>query len=270
MTVERAEGPWTLPNDLAILHNVIIHYGVCVHAAATAKFEKIANGPLSHLALASLHRAAIVNHRAVRALCETGWTPTTPTMIRPLLDILVSTYVVASQPENSEYMGFKYLGHSFIEVIVDPDSNVEQVKNDTGELDKLIHQLPAADVKRAEDLITAYKKKVPPYWYWPEIHNPSTAIKQKMPRVWDLWHAFCGSTHGSHIGSLLFSDVPDDPGIDPQEHPRRTRSAIVASSRLLLDISFARGQFEGVVDETEYKHIARSYILPQQGQVGGS
>ena len=33
----------------------------------------------------------------------------------------------------------------------------------------------------------------------------------------------------------MFSDFPDDAGIDPEENPRKTRSAIVSSSRLLLD-----------------------------------
>ena len=62
----------------------------------------------------------------------------------------------------------------------------------------------------------------------------------------------------------MFSDFPDDAGIDPEENPRKTRSAIVSSSRLLLDISFARGQFEGVADLSEYTEIVRKYILPQQ------
>lgn len=263
--MDKADGPWTLPEDLATLHNVVIHYGVHVQKASAAQHEKTGNGPLSHMALSHLHRIAIVNHRATRALCEAGWTPTTPTMIRTLLDILVSAYAVASKPENSEYMGFKYLAHSFIEAIFNPDSAPELVNSDTGEVDKVRNQLQPSDLKRADDLIATYKVKTPPYWYWPEFPNPGSVIKQKMARNSDLWHFFCGSTHGALIGSLMFSDFPDDAGIDPEENPRKTRSAIVSSSRLLLDISFARGQFEGVADLREYTEIVRKYILPQQG-----
>lgn len=262
--MEKADGPWTLPEDLAKLHNVIIHYGVQIQKASLAQYEKTGNGPLSHMALSHLHRTAIVNHRATRSLCEAGWTPTTPTMIRTLLDILVSTYAVGSKPENSEYMGFKYLAHSFIEAIVDPDSAPELVAADTSQVDKIKNQLQSADVKRANDLITEYKVKTPPYWYWPEFPSPGAVVKQSMPRNWDLWHFFCGSVHGAFIGSLLFSDFPDDAGIDPGENPRKTRSAIVSSSRLLMDISFARGQFEGVTDLSEYTNIVRKYILPQR------
>jgi hypothetical protein len=97
--MKKADGPWTLPEDLATIHNVIIQYGVHIQETSAARHEKTGNGPLSHMALSHLHRIAIVNHRATRSLCEAGWTPTTPTMIRTLLDVLVSTYAVASKPE---------------------------------------------------------------------------------------------------------------------------------------------------------------------------
>jgi hypothetical protein len=264
--MEEADGPWTLPVDLATLHNVIIAYGVHIQTEAEAKHFKTGNGPLSYLAISNLHRTAIVNHRAVRALCEMGWTPTTPTMIRTLLDILVSVYAIGTNPENAEYMGFKYLGTSVINVLKDPDTPVEAVKSNTNELEKLKKELQPADVQRVDDLIASYKKP-PPYWYSPEISSPGNAIRQNMATLLDVWKAFCGSTHGSFMESLIFSDSPDEPGIDPEENPLKTRNAILASSRLLLDISFARGQFEGVADLPEYKDIVKTYILPQKALV---
>jgi hypothetical protein len=81
-----------------------------------------------------------------------------------------------------------------------------------------------------------------------------------------MYRQFSGSTHGSFIGSVLFSDSPDVPSINPQENPARTRDAIVASSRLLLDISFAKGQFDGIPDLAEYKEIVKTHILPQEGK----
>jgi len=84
------QGHWPLPQDLETLHDSIIEFAVGVHAAATTKQEKAPRIPLSHVALSTLHRSAIVIHRAVRALCVAGWTPTSPIMIRALLDILAS------------------------------------------------------------------------------------------------------------------------------------------------------------------------------------
>lgn len=163
-------------------------------------------------------------------------------------------------------MGFRYLDHSYMEAIHDPDSSAELVKFDIEELNKLKASLREADIKRVDHLILTYKTKTPPYWYWPEYSNPGTVIKQKMPRLWEIWHRFCESTHGALIGSLLFSDFPDEADINPAENPRKTHNAIVISSRLLLDISFARAQFEGVADDGEYRHVLGTYILPQQAK----
>jgi hypothetical protein len=87
-----------------------------------------------------------------------------------------------------------------------------------------------------------------------------------MNRIHDLWKGFCGSTHGSDIGAVLFADDPNNLSIVPEEHPRRTRDAIVASSRILLDISHARAQCEDVANDAAYKHIVGTYIRPQQGR----
>ena len=262
--IGKADGPWTLPVDLATLHNAVIAYGRHIQKEAEAKQVKMGNPSLSYEAISNLHRTAIVNHRAVRALCEAGWTPTTPTMIRTLLDILVSVFAVAHEAKDSDYMGFKYLAHSYIEGMFDPDLTADRVKENTAEVEKGKRRLKPVDIKRAEALVASYKEKTPPYWYSPEFPSPGATIKQRMPRNWDVWHYFSGSTHGAFAGSLMFSDFPDDAGIDPEENPRRTRSAIVGSSRLLLDVSFARGQFEGVAGLPEYQKIVKTYILPQK------
>jgi hypothetical protein len=81
-----------------------------------------------------------------------------------------------------------------------------------------------------------------------------------------MYRQFSGSTHGGFIGTALFDDSPDMADINPQEYPRRGRSAVVAS-RILLDISYLRGQFEGVADEAEYRKILTDQILPQKMKV---
>ena len=82
-----------------------------------------------------------------------------------------------------------------------------------------------------------------------------------------MYRQFSGSAHGGYLGALLFDDSPDMAKINPEEHPRRTRPAIVASSRLLLDISYMRGQFEGVATEGTYKATIKELILPQQEKI---
>jgi hypothetical protein len=100
---------WPIPKDLDTLHDVVIEYGVRIQAVAAAKQEKTAEGPISHSALVNLHRIGIVTHRSIRCLCESGWTPVSPILIRTLLDVLASCYAIVSKYEDAEYLAFKFI-----------------------------------------------------------------------------------------------------------------------------------------------------------------
>jgi hypothetical protein len=259
------KGYWRLPEDLEKLHDIVIDYAVEIHRAATEKFETQRQGPLSHGALFALHWRSIVIHRSVRTLCEAGWTPTTPILIRTLLDIVVSCYAVASKPEDAEYMGFKFRGSFLIQSIKDPDTAPALREENSKQLESLRGQLRENDIARVSDLIRDYVPRS--YWYRPEFQSPSAILKNAKNDLDFMYRQFSGSTHGGFIGTALFDDSPDMADINPQEHPRRSRSAVVASSRILLDISYLRGQFEGVANEAEYRKILTDQILPQKMKV---
>ncbi len=242
-----------------------MNYAVRVHAEVTAKHERTGQGPLSHTALFTLHRSAITTYRSICSICEAGWTPISPILTRTLLDILVNAYAVVSKDEDAEYMGFKYMCSYLILAVKDPDISEDRRAFENQQLTKMRAELRGPDIKRVDDLITNYKP--PSYWYQPEFSSPGSIIKKVMPRYSYMYRQFSGSTHGGFIGGLLFNDTPDSASIDPQENPAGTRNAVVASSRLLLDISWARGQFHGVTDETEYKHMVRTFIAPQKAKV---
>jgi hypothetical protein len=236
-----------------------------VRIQAAAKQEQVPEGPVSHGSLFTLHRCAIINHRSIRSLCETGWTPSSPALIRTLLDILASCYAIVSKPEDAEYMAFKYLCSYIIQTLDDPEAAGELRKLNREQLEKLRQQIRGQDLKRVDEFIANYKPQ--PYWYRPEFNSPGEIFKNAMPRLFYMYRQFSGSVHGSFIGSLLFKDSPDFADINPEENPNRTRSAVVASSRLLLDISLARGQFEGVADKREYDHMVKTLVLPQKNKV---
>jgi len=258
------KGYWPIPEDLGTLHDVIIGYAVRIQAEAAANQEKTAEGPISHSALFTLHRIGIVTHRSIRSLCETGWTQVSPILIRTLLDVLASCYAIVSKHEDAEFMAFKFMCSYLIQAIRDPDVPDELRKHNQEQLDKMRQQLKGKDIKRVDDLIANFKPLA--YWFCPQFLSPGRIFKDRIPSLFDMYRQFSGSTHGSFIGSVLFSDSPDSPSINPQENPARTRNAIVASSRLLLDISFARGQFDGIAGLAEYRGIIRTYILPQKGK----
>src|ERR1700732_5121888 len=95
------KGYWQLPEDLERLHDEIIRYAVGVHFATTAKYEKSSASPISYGALFTLHWRAIVIHRSIHSLCVTGWAPTSPILIRTMLDIIASSYAVVAKPEDA-------------------------------------------------------------------------------------------------------------------------------------------------------------------------
>jgi hypothetical protein len=184
-----------------------------------------------------------------------------------MLDLLVSIFAVGNEPADAEFMGFRFMAHGFVEMMVDPDFDSATQASNARQVDFLKSLLSPADLVRANDTIASYQKKVPPYWYNPQISSPGTAIRQKIPVLLDSWKRFCGSTHGSDIGAVLFADDPDNLSIGPEENPRMTRLAIFTSSRLLLDISHIRAHSEGVADDAEYKRIVYDFIKPQEAKM---
>jgi len=258
-------GYWPLPDDLVKLHDEIINYGLEVHRTADIKFAQEHCFPLSYGALFTLHWNAIVIHRSIRALCEAGWTPSTPILIRTLLDIVASCYAIVVNQENAEYMSFKFMGSYLIQSVKDPDTADALRSENTKQLDTLRRQLQRKDAERADELVKNYKPQS--YWYTPEFSGPGAILKQAKNDLQFMYRQFSGSSHGGFLGALLFDDSPDMAKINPEEHPRRRRSAVVAPSRLLLDISFLRGQFEGVATIDTYKAIVKELILPQRERI---
>ena len=195
-----------------------------------------------------------------------GWTPIPPILIRTLLDIIASAYAVVAKPEDAEYMGFKFMGSYLIQSVKDPDTSGALRAENTEQLGRLRQQLRGADVGRSEELIKNYA----PQTYWYRARNTTARVRfSRCPKndLQFMYRQFSGSAHGGFLGSALFDDSPDMADINPQEHPRRSRSALVASSRLLLDISYIRGQFEGVAEEAKYKQIVTELILPQKAKI---
>ncbi len=200
-----------------------LEYGVEIHHAAAAKFQKKPEFPLSYGALFSLHWRSVVIHRSVRTLCEAGWTPITPILIRTLLDIIASAYAVVAKPEDAEYMGFKFMGSYLIQSVKDPDTSGALRAENTEQLGRLRQQLRGADVGRSEELIKNYAPQT--YWYRPEYYSPSAILKMSKNDLQFMYRQFSGSAHGGFLGSALFDAAAPEssdgcgtysPGFSPQ------------------------------------------------------
>ena len=262
-TGEEVPGYWMLSKDLAALHDLVIDYSVLVQEDAARKQEQKQSFPLTHSALFTMHRRAILIHRSIRTLCELGWTPVTPILLRTLLDILASCRAITADEKNSEYMGFKYLGTNLIQFLKDPAITPAHRKQNEEQIEKLLPALTSEDRERAKKYIAEFVKPQA-YWYKPEYDSPATILSTASSDLQHAYRALSGSTHGGFIGSALFDDSPDTTYINPRDHPRGTRSAIVMSSRPLLEISYMRDIVEGLGHTEIYKSILFKHFLPQQ------
>jgi hypothetical protein len=256
---------WPLPDDLSVLHDAVIQYAVDVQTAAKQKHEREPNHLLCHGALFTLHWRALTIHRSIRTLCVAGWTPVVPILIRTLLDIVASCYAIVAKPEDADYMGFKYMASFLIQALQEAISPAIVLKHDREQLDRLRKQAKGKDVGRIEQFIKDYKPQ--PYWYKPEYEGPGAILKVASTDLYSIYRIFSSAVHGGFIGSALFDDTPDMADINPQDHPRRTRVAVVMSSRLILEISYLRDRFEGTVLDVTYKRIMQELYLPQKDKL---
>ena len=169
---------------------------------------------------------------------------------------------VGAKPEDAEYMGFKYIASFLVQALKEGDVPAKVLKHNKEQLEKLRVQTKGKDVARVDGFIKDYKPQL--YWYKPEFENPGAILKTASTDLYPIYRIFSGAVHGGFVGSSLFDDTPDTADINPQNHPRRTRVAIVMSSRLILEISYLRDRFEGTRMDAEYKRIMQDLYLPQK------
>jgi hypothetical protein len=87
-------------------------------------------------------------------------------------------------------------GRANTSYVRDPDTSDELRKHNQEQLDKMRQQF-----KRVDDFIANFKPL--PYWFCPQFLSPGRIFKDLIPRLFDMYRQFSGSTHSSFIGSVL-------------------------------------------------------------------
>jgi hypothetical protein len=238
-----------------------LHDSVIVYASAVQNAVAGSGGckSLSSEALNALAYAAALTHRSIRTLCEEGWTPVTPILNRTLLDIVANSYAIVSQGKAADYMGFKYMSDFLRKFLIDKTISTAMQLDAEYELARLINALPKADIDKANVLVNESKPKV--YFFQPEFASTKAIMETSSHNIYDLFQVFSGVTHGGLTGKLLFDDDPSVEDIDPRDHPKNTRRAIVASSRLLAEVCYIRDHWETMgVHDGHYQSIVADII----------
>jgi len=246
--------PFALPPELAELHDDVLRY------ASSIQNSIVAHGgcaSMSSEALNVLAYNAVLAHRGVRTLCEEGWTPLTPLLIRTLLDIFASCIGVLNRPESADYMAFKYVSDFYRKWLTDVDiTEPERLEAETA-LNLLVNKLPAVDQDRARQLIQEDRPRT--YWFQPEFNTTKALLDVSPHDIHRLYKHFSAFTHGGLSVKLLFDDDPAAEDIAPRQHPRNTPRAIIASSRLLLEVCYVRDQWDnfGAAEDAYNELVAR-------------
>lgn len=240
-----------LPEVLATLHDDVIWY-------ATVLQNTIAeHGGCQSMASESLNALGfngILAHRAVRTLCEEGWTPVTPILNRTLLDIFANSVAVVNRPDQADYMGFKYMSDFYRKWLTDPEITQPERDGASGELESFTARLSEADQVRARALIQEGRPRT--YWFQPEYETTRELLELSPHNIHALYKLLSSVTHGGFSAKLVFNDDPASEDINPRQHQRWRVRAIVASCRLLLEICYVRDQWDNLgVGEGAYNEL---------------
>lgn len=240
-----------LPADSASIHDDAIAY------ASTVQNNVAAQGgcrSLSSEALNVLAFNAILYHRAVRTLCEEGWTPTAPVLNRTLLDILASCVAVTNRPAIADYMGFKYMSHFHRQWLTDAQITPPERAEATTGLDMMMGRLQPADQARAQQLRA--EPRPASYWFKPEYRSIEAIMKLCAFPIYEIYRFYSGAAHGGFAGKFVFDDEPHLEDIGPRQHPRNFPKAIVASTRLLIEVCRVRDHWDNAgAGEDVYREL---------------
>jgi hypothetical protein len=247
---------FALSAELEALHDDVIRFASALQVTIA---QSGGCKSMSSEALNVLSYYGSLAHRGIRTLCEEGWAPLTPIFNRNQLDILVNSIAVVNDPPSADYMGFKYVSEFYRKWLVDPAITVSERLEAEGALAMMVAKLSLADQAKAQQLIQDATPRT--YFFQPEYPSTKSILELSRHRIHDLYKMYSGVTHGNFSGKLLFDDDPVAENIDPREHPKTTKRAIVASSRLLLEICYIRDRWDNLgVAGDDYNDLVQRIV----------
>lgn len=112
-----------IPENLIQLHEDLIEFGSEVLMKSKAKFENEQHIESNvQTVFYKVNAYGIILHRAIKALCESGWTHVTPILLRTIMECSANCLAIVNN-DLPEYMAFKYLYHEYVEVLRDSNSS---------------------------------------------------------------------------------------------------------------------------------------------------
>lgn len=264
------------PRPELIWHHRAIELAV-EGTARSARIYSTAPNDIVRDALFSLSRDSVIIHRAVGDLVVVGWSGAAAALLRTLMDIQISTLAVvnSSDPKLAafRYFYFTYRVFSRDDKHYTPESRRQARETIRGR----IASLPPEDRRAA---LRFLREKDRSYWFVEEFRTP-TAVVERFANsdIVDLYRQLSGAAHGGFFGLRLFSDNPEDRGVNAQlPIGDKAVSVALASARFLVEVTSLRSRAEGLgLDEAcqrfrEALHLATMPLVPERHRksTGGS
>lgn len=246
------------------LHDELIGFGSRLQAASANKMNNERHlGANVYSSFYKIHAYAVTLHRAILTLCKEGWTHISAILLRTILECSVNCIAIANN-EFSEYMAFKYLYHPYIQIMRDnnyPENEREKAKID---IEQGIENLEDETLKeKANNYVNSDRLDI--FWFKPEESSVSSIINNYgSTELKFVYSSLSMSAHAGHLGIFLFKDDPDNIEINPSENPKKSRLALIASCRWLLELFYFRNIYENLGHESEYYEFLEEILAFEQ------
>ena len=243
-------------------YNKVIDFAVKTNLASLKKYNPpsplAGRNILARGCLYIIGERAVVLDRSILSLCEDGWVSVAPIILRSLLECFTNSIAIVKK--DSEYMAFKFYTHDLLNSLMDENFSKEVKDFNIGQVNFQLNRLNQQDQERAEKYKSEFLKMGKPksYWYRPEyriIEDIFKACDNEGLEWHKVYKSFSMAIHSSFIGLGIFKDKPDKRGINPREDLKAIKMALVSSSRLLLEITSVREQFENLNLHSEVKQL---------------
>lgn len=256
-------------------YNKVIDFAVKTNSASFKKYNP--PSPLAErniLARGCLYiigERAVVLDRSILSLCEDGWASVAPIILRSLLECFTNSIAIVKK--ESEYMAFKFYACDLLNSLLDEDFSKEAKDFNMGQVNFQLKRLNPQDQERAEKYKSEFLKrgKLRSYWYRPEyqtIKDIFKACDNKGLEWYKVYKDFSMAIHSGFIGLGIFKDKPDKRDINPRKDLKAIKMALVSSSRLLLEITSVREQFENLNLHSEVKQLTAELLKLKKPPVG--
>lgn len=244
-----------IQKDIIKLHDDLVEYASKIQSTSASKFKSEKHIPQHvYTAFCRINAFGIILHRAVKTLCEEGWTQVSPLLLRTIMECSANCLAIIRN-DFPEYMAFRYLYFEYVSRFRDkntPASLKEKAKIDIAKGLESIEDSTAKE--KAERFVSRDKLKT--FWFQQKKETVSKIIElYGSAELRENYGFLSMSVHAGHFGMFLFKDDPDDIDINPCENPRNTIAAILYSSRMLLELLMIRNTYEELGLDSEYERL---------------